>query len=786
MSGGRDASRTDGDLAAANVAFWERVREVFHEAVALDSTARRELLADADARVREEVASLLASHDEAGDFLDTPILAHARLDHLTGSLVGPYRIVRLLGEGGMGAVYLGVREGAEFEQRVAVKVIRGGGESILRRFRQERQILAALEHPNIARMLDGGTTANGAPFLAMEYIEGTPIDEYAATHHLSVHERLRLFLTLCDAVQHAHRNLVIHRDIKPANVLITRDGVPKLLDFGIAKLISEVTVDATVTRMMTPDYASPEQLHGLPVSTATDVYSLGVLLYGLLANGKPFDGERRGDSEPVRPSLRNRALRGDLDNILMMALQSEPARRYGSVEQFAADIRRHLAGHPVTARPDTLLYRASKFTRRNKVVVAAAIVVAIVTAIAFMATLRQKRIAEHRFEQVRALARSFVFEIHDAIAPLPGSTRARELLVRRALVYLDGLAAEAQDSAELQRELARAYLRIGDVQGLPYQANLGDTAGALTSYRKALAIAERLLDDESSDEALLLAAEAHDRLGLVEQRALRWANAMEQHQTALALRGRVSAQGPNERVQLARTWVAIGDCRYVGGQRVAARFRGDGAAAYEEALRVLEHVPHRGAHLAELLNQIARANQRLGGYYSNPGRIAKFGPRCVAYHTAALHALEQRAALDASNAIAQRNVADQQVMTATAYVRLKDGANAVALAHSAIETLNALAAADPTNVEAQHDLAFAFETAGDGYAIDGKWDDAERAFQRCIDIRRKLVAGDASNREDLRGLAMEYERLAHVYEARGQGARAEKLRAESERMLAKM
>src|SRR6185369_12342364 len=330
-----------------------------------------------------------------------------------------------------------------------------------------------------------------------------------------------LFLQLCDAVQHAHRSLVIHRDLKPGNVLVTPNHTLKLLDFGIAKLTSEeLRPGATVTRLMTPEYASPEQLAGLPVTTASDVYSLGVLLFELLTGRRPFDANENRD-DVTRPSTVQRSFRGDLDNIVLMALEHDPARRYGSVEKLADDIRNYLEGRPIAARPATFVYRASKFIRRNTIGVAAVAAIVIITTISFIATLHQKHVAERRFDEVRSLAHSVVFELHDAIATLPGSTPARALLVKRALVYLDHLATEASDNTPLQMELARAYLKIGDVQGLPYNANLGDTSGAKKSYRKALAIAQGVIDAEpSNQEALMVLANAHDRAGLVEERAL--------------------------------------------------------------------------------------------------------------------------------------------------------------------------------------------------------------------------------------------------------------------------
>jgi len=711
-------------------AFWDEVRDLFYAATEAPPEKRAALLANADTGVRREVESLLAAHDEPGEFLDRSVWALIdanESERLAGSLIGPYRVVRPLGHGGMGTVFLAIREGGDFTQRVAIKFVRGG-ETLVQRFRQERQILAGLDHPNIARLIDGGTTADGLPYLVMEYVDGTPIDVYA--RDLSLSEKLRLFLQLCDAVQYAHRSLVIHRDIKPGNVLVTPEGAPKLLDFGIAKLAApETRPSATPTRLMTPDYASPEQLLGRQVTTATDVYSLGVLLYELLTGAKPYVAETRTPTtEAARASTQNRALRGDLDTILACALDVDSARRYGSVERFADDVRRHLSGHPVLARPATFAYRASKFVRRNKLSVVAGAAVVIVTAIAFVTTLHQKRIAERRFDEVRSLARSVVFELHDAIEPLPGSTAARELLVRRALVYLDNLAAESEDNIELRKELAGAYLKIGDVQGLPYRANLGDTAGAMTSYRKGLQIAE------GTDSAALI-ADLHDRIGLVEQRALRWEEALAAHERARAIRETLPPTPA-----LARTWTAIGDCRYIGRRSPTAQH------AYESALAVLAKLPSS----PDALMETGRANQRLGGFFC--GVLVRDLPRAIRHHDAALRALEQRSALDPSDAIARRNFADQIVMKATAQNMMQDGAGALASIQRALPLLRELAAADPKNAEAQKDLAFAYGEQGQALFYLGRVAESRAMYQRAIAIHEQRLAVDPSSEEDRRDL----------------------------------
>ncbi len=386
---------------------WQQVKGIFQEALDQETGRCAEFLDEAcgdDAELRREVESLLLADNGATNPLDKAISQIASTlipmeqgSTMLGRRIGVYRVTGLIGQGGMGAVYRAARDDHQYDKEVAIKLVKGGlgPDFALQRFRRERQILARLEHPNIARLLDGGTTDEGWPYLVMEKIDGQTISEYCEIHSLSIRQRLELFRFVCAAVQYAHQNLIIHRDIKPSNILVANDGVPKLLDFGIAKLLDpEHTLNtadndpgqtATAMRVMTPAYASPEQARGEPVTTSTDIYSLGIVLYELLTNQRPY--QIKGNSfleieraicstEPEKPSAAvrqnstgqiklSRQLAGDLDNIILMALRKEPERRYGSVEQFSEDIRRHLDGLPVNARQDTVRYRTSKFVRRH-------------------------------------------------------------------------------------------------------------------------------------------------------------------------------------------------------------------------------------------------------------------------------------------------------------------------------------------------------------------------------------------------------------------------------------
>jgi tetratricopeptide (TPR) repeat protein/tRNA A-37 threonylcarbamoyl transferase component Bud32 len=607
---------------------FQRCEELFHAALALEAAAREAFLEEAcatDRGLRAEVERLLSAHARAGDFIGSPAVAP------------PYSIVRELGRGGMGAVYLAERADGQYQHRVALKLIKRGmdTEQVLTRFRSERQILASLDHPNIARLLDGGSTDQGLPFFAMEYIDGEPIDTYAGRAGLSVEDRLRLFLQVCGAVAYAHQNLVIHRDIKPLNILVTSEGTPKLLDFGIAKVLhpgGEETSTVTSMRLLTPEYASPEQVEGRHATTVSDVYALGVVLYELLTGRSPYRLRSRTPQEvveavrttdPERPSQAGddekvrRRLRGDLDTILLTALRKEPARRYQSVEQLGADVRRHLEGMPVLARPDTFGYRAGKFVRRHRVPVAAGSLVVLALVAGTVATAyqaHQARVAqaraERRFADVRKLAHTVLFDYHDAIKDLRGARPVRERLVHDALGYLDGLAREAEDDPTLQRELAAAYRRVGDLQ--VSDPSGGDTEGASRSYAKALAISEALLRADSS---------------------------------------------PQARRDVASAALALGSVVWERGNL------GEGLAHAQHARALLEPLVAAAPHDTDLRLQLSTATDRLGQISLEQGEIS----RSLEYHRSDLRQLEaapegakQRPAMRHSISVAYGHLADAQ------------------------------------------------------------------------------------------------------------------------------
>jgi non-specific serine/threonine protein kinase/serine/threonine-protein kinase len=732
------------------------VREILEQALELPTDRRPAYLDEvcvADANLRREVEALIAADEQAG----TAFLAGSAVDEsgtlaareeavsLAGARIGPYRIVEEIGHGGMGTVYRAVRADDQYRKQVAIKVARGGlGDELqVHRFKAERQILANLDHANIARLLDGGATDDGQPYVVMEYIDGQTIDEYCDERKLAVPERLKLFRRVCSAVAYAHQRLVIHRDIKPANILVTKEGEPKLLDFGIAKILDpeESGIDQTLTamRLMTPEYASPEQVRGEAITTASDVYSLGVVLYGLLTGRRPYGRASRLphdiaqaviETEPEKPSLSvtrletvtaeavsetrdeiperlQRRLRGDLDNIVLKALRKEPERRYASVDQFSEDIRRHLEGLPVIARPDTFFYRSSKFVKRNKAGVAAAVLIFMTLLAGLIVTVRETYIAraerakaEQRFKDVRKLANSLLFEVHDAIQTLPGATPARKLIVDRALQYLDALAKEAKGDQSLQLELAAAYEKVGDVQGGFRASNLGDVPGSIASYRKALAIRQAVV---AADPANVAAQRelftSHGKLSDALTGAGDSAGSLEQLRQLMPIAERLSAMDPNNLGDRRNLAVAYLD---YGWKRADNANWKKGIEDCRKAASMLESLVAAAPSDKRTRRLLALGYERIGDLLST---FANQHAESLAMHRKALTIEEALLAEDPQNTVLRRLEAWEIVDIGDELLAIGDTQGGLAKYREGLSTFEGLSVADPKNVQFQKDLA---------------------------------------------------------------------------------
>ncbi len=817
---------------------WQRVKDVVGDALEQPPEKRDAFVARAcgeDTALRREVESML-SRD--ADPIDRCVerLSGANPppeDGLNGTRLGAYEVLREIGRGGMGAVYLARRADEQFDKLVAIKILKRGTDTdeVLRRFRAERQILARLEHTNIARLFDGGTTDDGLPYFVMEYVVGERITDYCRATNLSVRQRVELFLKVCAAVDFAHRNLVVHRDLKPGNILVTAEGEPKLLDFGIAKLISPEADYAQLTitqqQRFTPGYASPEQVRGDAVTTAGDVYALGALLYALLAERPPHEFPTATPSptelfrviveqEPPRASAvapkaeTRRELRGDLDNILLTALRKEPERRYSGVPALAEDLRRYLTSRPVRARPATLGYRASRFIKRNKLITAGAALLLITLVGGVAATMWQARKAagasaraERRFQQVRKLARAVVFDYHDAIAALPGSTAVRERLVRDALEYLDALASEAGNDPGLLREVASAYARIGRVQGNFYESNLGDSTGAMQSWRVSLGLREKLLAANPQDRGLQEeTAESHDGVGDIHYTIGDLRGGLASYERALELRQRLSAAEPgNVRHArlLAETHIRIGDIRGLDGYANLGDTAG-ALANYRQAQEALE--PFAGVEDRKLKFTREDVLTRNATSSRSIGRIAdalEFGRRALelaeematatpddqdAHFTLLVAKADFRYALLDYNRVAEAIdisksiLADLHKMLAADpnndsfrrslvvthnnigrdLLKTGDAAGAAENQRQALAIVEALIAKDPKSEQNNSDLAATVRALGQAQLAGGEHDAALVNFQKALALREARFAADPANarlKEDIAGLNAE-------------------------------
>lgn len=787
-----------------NDANWLKIKEVFNQTLDLPESERHEFLSSFDESIRTEVLELLKSHYEAEGFIAEPAVIEFGLneDQMIGKQIDDYRIVKEIGSGGMGKVYLATREG--FEQKFALKLIKRGmdTEVVLKRFVRERQILSRLEHPNIARLLNAGSTKEGLPYFVMEFVEGLPVTKFCDSHQLDTIERLEIFQKVCEAVKYAHQNLVVHRDIKPSNILVTADGTPKLLDFGIAKLLntddSENTATATQARIFTPEYASPEQLNGLPITTSTDVYSLGVVLYELLSGIRPYNSTGKSyqeianlvlTQEPLRPSSvvsrpspidkqatfenkelrtkdegrRTKSLKGDLDNIILKALRKEPERRYQSVQEFSEDIRRYLVGLPVTATADTTFYRFSKFIGRNKIGTAIAVVVLLLSGFSIWQAVvanRERAKAEKRFNEVRKLANSVLFDYESGIQKLPGSTAVRERMVKDALEYLDNLSAESNNDSSLQSELAAAFKKVGDIQGNPLYANLGDMKGAQISYQKAFSIRQNLVEKYPQDAGMQRdMANSYGSFADLSFFRGNGEEALENYKKALAIDEIVAQENPADN----QNQFALASWYYRIGQ--AHRKKGDLTSAlenFEKSLEINRKLCEAEPDNREFCRSLSTSYLKIGDVHSETDRFSE----ALKNHQKAVDILEP-AIKDETDASIRRLYGFSLNRLALDKLDSGDYQGSIEVSLRSLAIQKQLVESDSKNEQYRLDFGQSNLTLGYALTETNEFDKAADYFKKAIAIFEDSINKNPDNKEPRQLLNAAYESLGDTLKKAG-------------------
>jgi serine/threonine protein kinase/Tfp pilus assembly protein PilF len=763
---------------------WKLVEHIFHSALEFPLSDRSAYLARAcgdDAELRSEVASLLENdRDDTATIHravdgDLKRLAEAADHGEIGERVGPYRLVRELDAGGMGIVYLAVRSDDHYFQIVALKMVRKGMESLalLQRFRAERQILATLTHPNIGAILDGGNTEDGRPYLVMEYVEGQPITAASETRGLSIRERIELFRSLCSAVHYAHQKLVIHRDIKPNNVMVTPEGTVKLIDFGISKSLAPELIPGELARtedgqrLMTPDYASPEQMLGQAVGRASDIYSLGVLLFELLTGSRPYtlanlapaaaarvvcEQENRKPSSVRELSKQTkRELAGDLDTVVLKAMEKDPSRRYPTAGDLDEDLHRVLQGKPILAKPAKPIYRLTKFLKRHMTasLIAAAASAVVVGSLVIVSA--QRHASDARVKQVQALADSAVSDMTEKLQRSSASVELQAAVFHSTLDYLNRLRQASGDDPRLLLRLSKAYGRVGDIEGSPFMASLGNSDNAIASYREALRTALTARARMPGEESTRTVIGAYQQLGQLETFSGDLEDARDLYQRCLLVAREFVQQKPDDPVRnqlLAATYVGLG---YVQLNNLEMD---KDVQSLRAALQVFGTEPNGNEDHDQMLMLIySRTGFGLNELGSNPQAIRSFEK--------AIAIAEDLARKFPS--VRTKRAVETLYMDIVVPLAGKETLNAGLAPQAEIYARKALAMAeeairsDPTNKRARYDLGFGYTKMGDAVSATHP-DEAAAWYRKSIELTKQLGARTDARSE----LAFRNETLASV------------------------
>lgn len=792
---------------------FQQLRTWFERLVALSDPERAAAIlqiSEQHPNLAAELKRMLAAQSDGPSLVDTPA-AELIAGHLMdppqpepeheGAIFGAYRLEKELGRGGMGVVYLASRADGSFQKQVAIKILRHDrvDRHFLRRFQQEREILAQLNHPHIAAIIDAGTTTAGDPYFVMEYVDGVPITTYCNSHHLSVDQKLSLFLQVCDAVQYAHRNLTVHRDLKPGNILVTQAGAVKLLDFGIAKILQQSPDrEAEITGILTPEYTSPEQIRNEPITTSADVFSLGILLYELLGGEHPFRSKERLPHEVMRAICEYnpaplstvahhdaKRLRGDLDTIVRTALRKQPVWRYPSVEQLADDLERHRRGFPVLAKGDRLSYRLRKFARRHWIPVTAVALIIMSLSAGIIATTRQTRLAEQaraaaefargdeareriaadhqrllaeaaqrtateqrslaeartkeaeserqkeqaRYREVRALAASLLFDLHDGIRDLAGSTTARRLIVGKAQRQLEVLSADSGNDIDLQRDLAASYERMGELRVDRRQPNKNDAGAALEAYKHAVELRRKIANR-------------------------RTAPARDQRDLALSL-------------------AKLGDGQFMASQVKEAR------ESYDDALRLVRNLVQAQPQDESMKRALGAIDERRCIVLLTAGNDASALESC----REGITTLTPLAAAAPDNIEIQRLIATTQASYANALRISGKSREAEVQAKLAVESLQRLETLAPNNAEYRRLSSSSESILASSLAASGDLEGSLAAFRRSVRAMEVALEIDPSDLGSCLRLAVTLRGLSRRLLAAGKNDAAHDASRESLRLL---
>lgn len=818
-----------------------KLSDIFVAALEQETTARNDFLLKAtegDTRLLAEVEEMLTANACSDLFLDNPIINNIKsvLSNLVvddslgkmpiGQQIGKYTITKEIGQGGMGVVYQATRNDIPDSKPIAIKLLRQGmNRDMALRFHTEYRIMANLEHPNIARLLDVGTVDNGLPYFVMELVEGCTIDAYCKDKQISLEERLKLFIKVCAAVQYAHLNLVVHRDLKPNNILVTADGNVKLLDFGIAKIIKsnnlydDIKLTQTGLALMTPAYASPEQVRGGKITVSVDVYALGILLYKLLTNHLPYEFNAHTPAEIERviceqdPNKASTIIRrvktkntfeekdnkrlakklaGDLDNILLMAIRKEPERRYSSVEQFAQDIEKYLKGFPTIAHRDSLYYRANKFILRNMFSLTMTILILSLVLIGIWQAIQaeqertrvqaQRQLIEARSKDVRDLTNVLLFKYNDGLEKLAGATKLRDEMITEALKYLDRLNQTSEQDSELQYELALAYQKVGDLQGRPNRISKGNLAAALENYKKSEDILKKLLPSNPTDvKAETVLATTIERAGDILRSMGNMQEAIEHYEKTRTVREKMLRINSNDQ----ENYYLLANCYYKLG--IAWQFKGNFTSAFQFYCKTLDirkrlmveepsNTKFRlglATMYSALIGTISDSCDLLIENSSNQELMQKLSQKRLFYNKLNVEIAEYLSSSQPDDPFLQNELASTYNQTARFLLTEDQTEQALSYVQKGLKILQTLAEIDPNNVDFKIRLAIGYVSMAQVQLKLGNSAQAITFCQKAIAIFRGLIEKENKDVTLHYHLGNSYGLLANAYSNAGDNSKAE-------------